>query len=324
MRGAQWTMKGAGSRLGLAGCVVAFAWSMAVPQIAAAQHSRIIDQTISSQVLGTTRGFHVYLPPSCDSQSRRRYSVLYLQDGQNVFSTAGTNVAFGWGNWALDITVDELCRTGKIREIIMVAVDNSPARMTEYAGPTGAATNAAPTNTDAAFERYATFLIKELKPKIDREYRTRTGPADTAVMGSSLGGICSVGLAWEYPKVFGRAASLSGSFQIQHTNFLNSVLRTYHGRAKPLRIYLDSGVMDFTGGDDNRGLTWQVAVELMRIGCDGLDLYVDAKPPTGEQMAADGLRRDHWREAGFSQHNEFYWRLRAWRALVSLFGAASK
>ena len=131
-------------------------------------------------------------------------------------------------------------------------------------------------------------------------------------MGSSLGGICSIVLAWEHPEVFGKAASLSGAFQVERTNFLNNVLRPYQGKAKPTRLYLDSGVVDFTGGDDGQKLTAAVVEEFKRIGW-GKDLmhYVDAKPLTLAELEKTGLRRDKWGEAQTSQHNEFYWRLRA-------------
>ncbi len=279
--------------------------------------SRLIRESVSSRFLGGTRGIHVYLPASYDKEPSRRYPVLYLHDGQNVFSAAGENIAFGWGNWALDTTVDRLCREGKMQEIIMVAVDNSPARYDEYCGRTNPATNDAPAT---AFEKYSAFLISELKPKIDRQYRTKPDPANTGVMGSSMGGICSVALAWQHPEVFGKAASLSGWFGAEGTNFLNHVLRPYAGQPKPIRIYLDSGMKDFTGGDDGCALTAQVAAELQRIGwASELCHFVDDRLLTPAELEAAGLRRDKWPEAQRSQHNEFYWRLRAWRALTFLF-----
>ena len=74
------------------------------------------------------------------------------------------------------------------------------------------------------------------------------------------------------------------------------------------------------GGDDGRSLTRQVAAELRRIGWPkNLKLYFDAKPLTLAELKKSGLRRDKWAEAQTSQHNEFYWRLRAWRALTFLF-----
>ena len=146
-------------------------------------------------------------PDFYPTQPLRRYPVLYLHDGQNVFSSAGTNAALGWGNWELDKTADELSRAGKMQEIIMVAVDNSWNRREEYGG-IHHQTNT-PNNT--AFENYTAFLLTELKPQIDREYRTLPDPAHTAAMGSSMGGLCSTVLAWEHPEVFGGAASLSGA-----------------------------------------------------------------------------------------------------------------
>jgi predicted alpha/beta superfamily hydrolase len=299
----------------LAGLLVLNAWTVL------GQEYQIKHEVVRSHQLGTNRTIHVYLPASYKKEAGRRYPVLYLHDGQNIFSTAGTNCAFGWGSWQLDKTADGLARAQKMQEVIMVAVDNSDARIEEYAGRLSLPrTNAATAGGKTAFENYAAFLITELKPQIDREYRTKPGPANTGLMGSSLGGIGSVVLAWEHPEIFGRAACLSGSFQIEHTNFLNEVLHNYQGKPKPVWIYLDSGTVDFTGGDDNRALTAQVAAELRRIGWENdLMLSVDEQPLTPEEMENAGLRRDKWAEAQTSQHNEFYWRLRAWRALTFLF-----
>jgi len=74
------------------------------------------------------------------------------------------------------------------------------------------------------------------------------------------------------------------------------------------------------GGDDGRAMTGEVAAELRRLGWkDDLKTYVDAKPLTPLELEKTGLRRDKWSEAETSQHNEFYWRQRAWRALTFLF-----
>jgi predicted alpha/beta superfamily hydrolase len=290
--------------------------SLAVRPGAFGQNGSLLDTNLPSHFFGWNRGVHVYLPPSYATQPQRHYPVLYLHDGQNVFSSAGTNCAFGWGSWELDKTADELSRAGKMQEIIMVAVDNSFARMEEYSSRHHDTNTAAST----AFENYEAFLVQELKPWIDREYRTLPGPAHTAVMGSSLGGLCSVALAWEHAEIFGGAASLSGAFQVEQTNFLNEVLKSYHGPPKPFRVYLDSGVVSFKTGDDGGLLTKQVAEEFRRIGwTKNLEWFVDGKPLSPAELAKTGLRRDKWAEAQTSQHNEFYWRLRAGRALTFLF-----
>jgi len=289
--------------------------SLVTVQMAYGQSGSLLETNVSSHFFSGSRTIHIYLPPSYQTQPQRRYPVLYLQDGQNVFSSAGTNAAFGWGSWDLDRTVDKLGREGKMQEIIMVAIDNSPARLKEYNGSHGS-----PGITNTAFDNYERFLVTELKPQMDREYRTLPDPADTAVMGSSLGGFCSVVLAWEHPEIFGGAACLSGSFQIDHTNFLDEVLKNYRGQPKPFRIYLDSGVVDFEGGDDNRSLTKEAAVQLRRIGWKrDLRLFVDKKPMKPAELEKAGLRHDKWAEAQTSQHNEFYWRVRSWRALTFLF-----
>src|SRR5262249_38784955 len=98
--------------------------------------------------------------------------------------------------------------------------------------------------------------------------------------------------------------------------------RPYSGKRKPVRIYLDSGVIDYTGDDDGRKWSDAVAAELQRIGWKqgrDLDHYIDAQPLADPELERSGLRHDKWAEARTSQHNEFYWRLRAWRALTFLF-----
>src|SRR5664279_4353064 len=121
---------------------------------------RFITQAVSSRFLNSARTVQIYLPPSYNQQPNRRYPVLYLHDGQNVFSSAGTNICFGWGSWDLDKTADELCRAGKMQEIILVAANNSNARYAEYCGRH----HLGDTNANTGFENYAAFLIRELKP----------------------------------------------------------------------------------------------------------------------------------------------------------------
>jgi predicted alpha/beta superfamily hydrolase len=308
-----------------------FSLVMSTAMTRAGQGKVVFESQVFSKHFHTNRIVRIYLPPSYDVDVTRRFPVLYLHDGQNTFTTVGTNVAFGWGNWELDKTVNALCAAGKMQEIIMVSIDCSAERYRDYRGPAYRYSEAElkemkrpPPGAadDSRYEKYAQFLIQELKPKIDGEYRTLSGASDTGLMGSSMGGLCSLALAWEHPDIFGKAASLSGAFQVERTNFLANVLRVHRGRPKPIGIYLDSGTMDYSGGDDGRQGTDAVAAELRRIGWkQGRDLehFVDLKPLTEPELEKAGLRRDKWKEAQTSQHNEFYWRLRAWRPLVFLF-----
>src|SRR5262249_45489724 len=94
-----------------------------VAKAMAIEHGRLFEeQQVASKFLDAPRTVRVYLPLSYDRSPRRRYPVLYLHDGQNVFSTAGTNCCFGWGSWELDKTANRLIAEKRMREIIMVAV----------------------------------------------------------------------------------------------------------------------------------------------------------------------------------------------------------
>jgi predicted alpha/beta superfamily hydrolase len=263
-----------------------------------AQGKLLPEEQITSRHLGGSRTVRVYLPPSYEREPKHRYPVLYLHDGQNVFSSSGPHCCFGWGSWEMDRTADRLAAEGRMQEIIMVAVDNTRSRYKEYRGRIhaegariGKASSGADTNApdNARFDAYANFLVRELKPKIDREYRTLKTPANSGVMGSSLGGICSVSLVWEYPKVFGRAASLSGSFHIEKRNFIEQVLRPAKRATKPVRFYFDSGTIDFTGDDDDRRYTDAVADELRRLGWkDGRNLERYTEPSAASTTNSTG------------------------------------
>ena len=280
------------------------------------------------------RDVRIYLPPAYASATRRRFPVLYLHDGQNVFSSAGPDCCYGWGNWELDRTVDRLIATGRMRDIIMVAIDNSRSRYLEYRGrlrpapaPRRRQEGMPAVDPNARYRAYASFITRELKPWVDRVFRTLKTPQHTAVMGSSMGGIASLALAWDHPKSFGMAASVSGAFDIERSNFLERVLQARARPMKPFRVYLDSGVMDDAGDDDGCAQTEAVAAELRRLGWkDGKHLlhFVERRAMNDQEMEAAGLRRDKWGEAQRSQHNECYWRLRAWRALEFLFPPGRK
>ena len=161
-------------------------------------------ENFHSQHLPTDRTVLVWLPPGYDADTQRRYPVLYLQDGQNIFDRA---TAFGGEEWRVDETARALVTEGQIEPLIVVAIYNAgEKRLDEYA----------PTRVEAkggggGAEAYGKLLVDEVKPFIDREYRTLGDQANTGIGGSSLGGLVSVYLAVKRPDVFGRLAALSPS-----------------------------------------------------------------------------------------------------------------
>lgn len=178
-------------------------WTYAVhaPALQATGHVDSYQDVPSAHV--PARNVDVWLPPGYDGHPRRRYPVLYMHDGQNVFDPA---LAYTGIDWDVDGAMTRLIASGKVREAIVVAVSNTPLRGSEYM-PAKAlpAQRRAQTLSDG----YLRFLVEELKPAIDATYRTRTGRADTFVMGASMGGLISAYAMSEYPDVFGGAGGLS-------------------------------------------------------------------------------------------------------------------
>jgi predicted alpha/beta superfamily hydrolase len=160
------------------------------------------------------RHIDVWLP--ADFSAAKRYNVLYMHDGQNLFDGRlnGTGKS-----WQADLAVDRLVRAGRIASTIIVGVWNNGAeRYAEYY-PERVLAFAPPavrreyvdeaSNGKSKADAYLHFIVDELKPAIDRRYPTQPGPEGTFVMGSSMGGLISIYALCEHPQVFGGAAGLS-------------------------------------------------------------------------------------------------------------------
>jgi predicted alpha/beta superfamily hydrolase len=191
------------------------------------------------------RNVDVWLPPSYEREPKRRYPVLYMHDGQNLFDPA---TSYGGVDWGVDEIMTKLIAGGEVREAIVVGVWNSPKRFNEYmpqkAVPGADARDlenipveiSGPIISDA----YLQFLVHELKPFVDATYRTRTGRGDTFVMGSSMGGLISAYAVCEYPMVFGGAGCVS-----THWPAGDGIVIEYLKRALPRprshKFYFDFG-----------------------------------------------------------------------------------
>lgn len=172
--------------------------------------------------------YRVLLPPTYDEQESKRYPVLYAQDGQSLWTTSSDP----FGIWKLDATIDRLLELGAIEELIVVAIDTSEARL-DRLGPV-----ADPEYGGGQAARHLEAIASELKPRIDRELRTRPGPEDTGLIGSSMGGLFSFYGAWTRPDLFGKAICLSSSFW-WGSRYMIRQIDTLPSPA-PV-IYLDSG-----------------------------------------------------------------------------------
>jgi len=132
------------------------------------------------------RDIIVWLPPNYERESGKRYPVLYMHDAQNIFDPHTSNTFI---DWQVDETADSLIRNGEIEPIIIVGINNTDERSIEYSDtPLG--------------HLYMNLIIEKVKPFVDSKYRTLPDRKNTAVGGSSMGGLISMMCTWEYPDVF--------------------------------------------------------------------------------------------------------------------------
>ncbi|MCP4247146.1 MAG: hypothetical protein GY778_08860 [bacterium] len=234
---------------------------------------------ITSTVLGEFRRYRVLLPRGYDEHLTKRYPVLYMHDGQNVFEMGP------FGTWNAEDTAEAMTRDGAMAETIIVGVDNTANRYNNYVTP----------DDGGQADDYADFLINELKPLIDGTYRTLADRDHTATIGSSLGGVVSLYLGWDFNGVFGKCGPMSGSWWLG--NFPNRVSNELY---RDLRIYLDSG----DSGTSNDG-AWGTMSLRDNLNHNG---YV--------------LERDLRHVVGYGhQHNEAAWSARLPYAYEFLFPA---
>ena len=189
----------------------------------------IVDKFASPQ-LHNTRSLRVFLPASYSENSAKRYPVLYMHDGQNLFDakTAAYGVA-----WGVASTVNRLVATGVLDEVIVVGIDNTPDRIPEYTPCCDAKYGG------GKLDAYGAFVVDTVKPYIDKTYRTLATKENTAIMGSSLGAVASVGIAQRYPDLFSKAGAMSGSFW-----WNNKALITKPAPRVAVKFYLDAGTRD--------------------------------------------------------------------------------
>jgi metallo-beta-lactamase class B len=214
-----------------------------VPSVSRNVH--ILDSAFNIPQLGRERRIWIYLPRNY-FESKTKYAVLYMHDGQNLFNNA-TSFAGEWG-------VDEALDSAR-KQCIVVGIDNGGVkRMTEYN----------PYDHEkfgkGEGDLYVDFIAKTLKPLIDKKFRTKKDAANTMIAGSSMGGLISMYAVIKYPKIFGKAGVFSPAFWVAEGLKDDIEKKVKPSTHKNLRIY-------FYGGDQegSQMVTGMLQVfELMR------------------------------------------------------------
>jgi predicted alpha/beta superfamily hydrolase len=245
-----------------------------------------------SDYLSEPRDLVVYLPPGYEQQSERRYPVLYLHDGQNLFEGA---TAFVPGqDWHVSDTAEERITAGVIEPVIIVGIYNAGRHRIDEYTPTRDRKQGA--GGDAGL--YGQMLTRELKPFIDSTYRTLPDPANTGLGGSSLGGLVTLYLGMLHPDIFGKLAVLSPSVWWDNRVILKLVRMV---DPKPrLQIWLDIG----TGEGGKHVLNARaLRDELLKAGwVMGADLIYAEIPEANHSEAAWAARVGPFLEYLFPAH----------------------
>ena len=255
---------------------------------------------VESEFLGPTRHASVWLPPGYDADGEARYPVLYMSDGQNLFDPRIANTGVDWG---VDESIVRLMETGVIPPVIVVSTWSTDERGPEYSpwhdGP-----------------NYARFLIEELMPRVDAEFRTATGPEYTSHMGSSMGGLLSYYLVTNYPEVFGACGCISTHFPLSEAQW---------GEALGLGVSDTPDETPYIIRDIEAGATVPEGVRYwFDYGSEGLDSeYGPSHEAVRAWLLEQGLVEGEdfvIREFQGADHNEASWRERLDVPMTFLYG----
>ena len=237
--------------------------------------------TIDAPQLETTKKIWLYLPKDYTKNTKNKYPVIYMHDGQNLFDATTSYV----GEWNIDETLDSISA-----QVIIIGIEHgnekridelTPFKNEKYGG--GNADN------------YLDFIVKTLKPYVDKNYRTKTNKNNTALFGSSLGGLVSFYGALKYPAVFGKVGCFSPSFWFNRKEIFSLMEQTKSFKTK---IYFlcgdDEGDADMVA--DLNAMEYQVNTK--RCECNKMNKKIIVK---------------------HGKHNEKLWRENFKKAYLWLF-----
>lgn len=276
-----------------------------------------------ASALDNDRAIYLYAPPGYDQREAERFPTLYLQDGNNAFDTAQPRSAPS--SWDVDQTADDEINAGRARPFVIVAIPNNDDRMSEY---THTRDTIDGTVLGGRGDAYVSFLTDDLKPLIDRRYRTQPARESTAILGSSLGGLIAFHAGLRAPTVFAMIGGMSSTFEWGgFGGGADTMLARYSAamnlRTQNQRWYLDSGggpaadgSCTFDGVDDPRDNyceTNAMKETLVRAGISTFPLDPDA-----QRIEPANCNIYHWYERD-APHNEAAWRARFFRVVRFFF-----
>lgn len=240
-----------------------------LPKHTASANVKILDAAFAMPELNTKRRIWIYLPPSY-AKSKKKYPVLYMHDGQNLFD----EFTGGFGEWGVDEILDSLAAKGA-KESIVVGIDNGPERIKEY------------NPYDSQYGKgkgkaYTEFLVHTLKPYIDQHYKTLKDGKNTAIAGSSMGGLISMYAIATYPTVFGKAGIFSPAFWLGKA--IDQELKNAVPSLKGHQIYFVAGTLE-----------GKLMIQDMATAYQILN-------PSGENKLVKSV------EKADGQHKEWFWR----------------
>jgi predicted alpha/beta superfamily hydrolase len=241
--------------------------------------------------LGNDRDIIVYVPPGYEEQPDRRFPVLYMHDGQNLFDPRTSFIP--GRTWRVAETADATIEAGEVEPLIVVGIGNTGEhRLAEYTPVRDRKLGGGETDI------YGRLITEELMPFIQANYRTLEGPEHTGLGGSSLGGLVTLYLGLKFPEIFGRLAVLSPSVWWSQKNIIGYVNDARPAR-KP-RIWLDIG--------DGEGLRAMADADLLatRLKARGWRINIEM----------------HYEHIAGGTHDEASWAERVGPMLRFLFPAA--
>lgn len=249
----------------------------------ATKNVQIIDNPFDMPGLDRTRVVRLYLPNGYEA-SEKSYPVIYMHDGQNLFDNATSYV----GEWGVDEVLNEIAQEGG-PEFIVVGIDNGQEKRMNELSPWGNKKYG-----KAEGEAYMKFVVEVVKPLIDKNYRTKTEVENTAIIGSSMGGLISHYAIYQYPEVFGKAGIYSPSYW-----------------------YAYNEVFDFT---DNNPVPKMHKLDLLVGGKEGL-IMVKPMEDMAAKILASGHDSEHIRSkvVADGEHNEKFWRSEFKETILWLF-----